>query len=49
MPTPVQTSEPAAPARGLALWLVIVVVAIVGIALAYRHGPAMASLLGTRG
>ena len=37
------------PTRGLALWMALVLVVVIGIVLAFRSGSAVSSLLGTHG
>jgi hypothetical protein len=49
MPAPLTRDDTVAPSRGLALWLVLVAVVATGLVLAFRHGGAVTSLLGTRG
>jgi hypothetical protein len=48
-PTRSPQDEDAPPTRGLALWSALVLVVVLGIVLAFRNGPQVASLLGTRG
>lgn len=46
---PKPLKQPEAVGRGLALWLAVVAIVVVGIVLAFRNARAVTSLLGTHG